>query len=101
MTRVSLSILILFLLVLGTFSLPGGHQTPGATYPAKTRQAAVSRAPTLGVDCGLGAREAVLNGTGYLVAPSENGAFETLSSCTWIGDFALIGCLAADRAVEP
>src|SRR5437867_4690917 len=101
MTRVSLSILILFLLVLGTFSLPGGHQTPGATYPAKTRQAGVSRAPTLGIDCGLGAREAVLNGTGYPVAPSENGAFETLSSCTWIGDVALTGGGTADGTNEP
>ena len=98
MTRVSLSILILFLLILGTFSTLGGRS--GATNPVKTLQAGVSRLPTLGIDCGLGAREAVLNGTSFPVAPSENGAYETRNSCTWIGDIGNYTGLA-DKTAEP
>jgi PKD repeat protein len=92
--------LILFLLILGTFSTLGGHQTLNSRIPVKTSQAAATRLPILGIDCGLGAKEAVVNGTGFPVSPSENGAFETQSSCTWIGD---IGNYTgpADKTTEP
>jgi len=100
MTRVSLSILILFLLIVGTFSPLGGRQILGTSDPARIRQDTISQPPVLGIDCGLGAREAVLNGAGYPVAPSENGAYETRSSCTWIGD---IGNYSGpvDKTTEP
>ena len=101
MTRVSLSILILFLLIVGTFSTLGGHRTPGATDPVRPHQAGVSGSPIIGIDCGLGSKEAVLNSTGFPVAPSEIGAFETRNSCTWIGDVALSGGGTTDGTTEP
>ncbi len=101
MTRVSLSILILFLLTVGTFSALEGHQTPSSADPVRPHQAGVSGSPIIGIDCGLGSKEAVLNSTGFPVAPSEIGAFETRNSCTWIGDVALSGGGTTDGTTEP
>jgi PKD domain len=56
---------------------------------------------SLGFDCGLGTTSAVINGTGYPVAPSENGVFENLTRCDWIGDVALTGGGTADGTNEP
>jgi len=62
----------------------------------------ISNPPELGFDCGLGAKEAVLNGTGFPVAPSENGAFETSGTCTWVGDVGYYQTMtAADNTTEP
>jgi PKD repeat protein len=100
MNRMSLSIFIILLLTLGTFSTIGSHQTPGTASATKTRQAGLGRLPQLGIDCGLGAAEATLNGTSFPVAPSENGAFQTRNSCTWIGDIGNYTGLA-DNTIEP
>lgn len=64
-----------------------------------------SKPAVLGFDCGLGSRQATLNGTSFPVAPSENGQFETLPVCTWIGDIAQSGLNTpngtSDRSIEP
>jgi len=86
--NVGLLLTVSMILLLTTLSLafPAMSNTGLSSVPRRIVQPAISKLPTLGFDCGLGAKEAVLNGTGFPVAPSENGAFETSSSCTWAGD---------------
>ncbi|TMI20542.1 hypothetical protein E6H36_12880, partial [Candidatus Bathyarchaeota archaeon] len=67
--------------------------------PALIKQP-VTGLPQLGFDCGQGATQAVLNGTSFPVAPSEAGTFETLPSCTWIGDYGNYAA-APDGTNEP
>jgi PKD domain len=100
--NIGLILTVSMILLLATLSLASpSFSNNGLTSAARRiTQPAISKLPTLGFDCGLGAKEAVLNGTGFPVAPSENGAFETKSSCTWIGD---VGSYAApaDNTTEP
>src|SRR6266700_2855924 len=68
----------------------------------QTIQPPVSNLPRLGIDCGLGAKEAVINGTGFPVAQSEFGTFQILSDCTWIGDVGNYTTMApSDNTTEP
>ena len=77
------------------------HPSGEASGPRPTVQVPLSKETSLGFDCGLGTTLAVVNGTGFPVAPSENGAFENVTSCKWIGDVALSGGGTADGTTEP
>jgi PKD repeat protein len=81
------------------------NNSNGSHSPASVYQAGPSKPPKLGIDCGLGSKEAVLNPSSVPVAPSENpspssGAFQTRSSCTWIGDIANYTG-TPDKTLEP
>lgn len=103
MPRISLSILILFLLSAGTISALVGNQNPTSQQPRDARQAIPSHNTRLGFDCGLGTTSAVVNATGVPVAPSElNPALSgPQSRCTWIGDAGQTISGANDGTVEP
>ncbi len=75
---------------------PGNH----SLNPNPIKQPVTGR-PQLGFDCGLGTVEAVANATGIPVSNSENGAFQTLPSCTWIGDAGQTVSTAYDGTNEP
>jgi hypothetical protein len=55
-------------------------------------------APFLGIDCGLGSTQAVLNATGF---PVGDGTID--NSCTWIGDVDRTGSMlgTSDGTLEP
>lgn len=94
---------VFMILVLATLSLALPASNNGQSNIARrTIQPPVSGLPKLGFDCGLGAKEAVVNGTGFPVAPSETGTFQTLSSCTWIGDVGNYTTgFPSDKTTEP
>src|SRR6266581_8783562 len=79
--------IILVLLAIGGLLTASHNALPSSSSaPKATKQPVPSGDPQIGIDCGLGASQAVVNGTGYPVASSETGAFQTLPNCTWIGD---------------
>lgn len=55
----------------------------------------------LGIDCGLGTMQAVVNGTSVPVAPSENGIPEISNGCVWIGDAGQTVSTSYDGTKEP
>ncbi len=57
--------------------------------------------PQLGFDCGLGTKEAVVNGSGYPVALSERGTFGIKTACNWIGDVGQTALTTNDGTNEP
>lgn len=95
---------VFMILVLTTLSLalPSFSNNGLANIARRTVQPPVTGLPKLGIDCGLGAKEAMVNGTGFPVAPSETGTFQTLSSCTWIGDVGNYTTgFPSDKTTEP
>ncbi len=82
---------------LAYFHSSGSH----SLNPAQVKQPSTAPDPQLGFDCGVGTTLAVLNGTSFPVAPSENGAFEIVPSCTWIGDAGQTATAANDGTTEP
>src|SRR5438093_3674072 len=101
---VILAVSAILLLTILSITIPSSPVSPagGHSYvPRTTIQVPLSKETALGIDCGIGTIQAVVNGTGFPVAPSEAGTFENLPSCTWIGDVALTGGGAADGTNEP
>src|SRR5437016_522492 len=104
MTRVALSISILLILFVGTFSALAGNHNQDSAPPSRTRQIGISGNDQLGIDCGLGSTVAVANSTGVPVAPTENNLApnpEILSRCTWTGDAGQIVIGSYDGTNEP
>ncbi len=72
--------------------------------PLSITQAGPTKLPTLGIDCGLGAKEAVVNNSGYPVAPFETGpppGWTLKSACNWIGDVGATALPPGDTTTEP
>src|SRR5438094_263238 len=102
--NLGLLITVSMIVILTTLSLasPAFSNIGLSNVARRTIQPSVPNLPKLGIDCGLGAKEAVVNGTGFPVAPSENGVFQTSSSCTWIGDVGNYTTMApSDKTTEP
>src|SRR5579864_5378667 len=73
----------------------------GSSNPLRIPQPGFTGVDQLGIDCGLGTTQAVLNSTGFPVAPSEVGQWELANRCTWIGDAGQTATLANDGTNEP
>src|SRR5438093_5559462 len=102
--NLGLLITVSMIVILTTLSLasPAFSNIGLSNVARRTIQPSVPNLPKLGIDCGLGAKEAVVNGTGFPVAPSENGVFQISSSCTWIGDVGNYTTMApSDKTTEP
>ena len=105
-TAKNLVTLVVLLILAGvpTASLANFHSLGNHSLnPALVIQPSTGTNTQLGFDCGLGTTAAVVNGTGFPVAPSENGPLQILPSCTWIGDVALtpVGTGVGDGTNEP
>src|SRR6266704_3955925 len=99
----NLLILAVLLILAGvpTALLVSSHSGSNHSLTPSPIKQPVTGDPQIGIDCGLGATQAVLNGTGYPVASSETGAFQTLPNCTWVGDLGITAGLANDGTNEP
>ncbi|MBO0887711.1 PKD domain-containing protein, partial [Candidatus Bathyarchaeota archaeon] len=80
-----------------SFKLDNSSTIPNAISPS------ISGVAQVGFDCGLGTTQAVLNGTSFPVAPSENTppSPEILTSCSWIGDAGKTVTTTSDGTPEP
>lgn len=104
--RTSLTVTLLaFILLISIISSVTIFSTSprGNIQPVRTIQSGITGDDRLGIDCGLGTTQAVANGTGFPVAPSENNpaAAENLSSCTWAGDAGQTDTGTNDGTNEP
>src|SRR4029077_7958351 len=105
----SLAILLIIVMVLGGSLVPAVIFSRSTGTPSHIPQPPTGTTDQLGIDCGQGSTQAVINGTGFPVSPTENagfgGAGQTLPQCTWIGDLAQTGLAmpvgTSDGTTEP